>query len=104
MHRTGATGYNGTGKGTQYERSTVYPLPRSKGKEREGEMRVYLVICNGKFSSEAYRTLKEAEAFCESRGAKKIINRWLFTDNDDVYQITDVQVNTRTPKNDEVME
>ena len=39
LHRTGATGYNGTGEGTRYERSTVYPLPRSKGKEGEGEMR-----------------------------------------------------------------
>ena len=38
LHRTGATGYNGTGKGTRYERGRVYPLPRSKGKEGEGEM------------------------------------------------------------------
>ena len=67
-------------------------------------MRIYLVICNGKVSSEAYRTLKEAEDFCESRGAKKVINRWLFTNNDDVYQITDVQVNIRTPLNDKVRE
>ena len=35
LHRTGATGYNGTGKTTQYERSTVFSLPRSKGKEVE---------------------------------------------------------------------
>ena len=43
LHRTGATGYNGTGKGTRYERGTVYSLPRSKGKEGEGvgEMRFY---------------------------------------------------------------
>lgn len=60
--------------------------------EENEKMNVYLVVCNGKISSEAYRTLKEAEAFCESRGAKKVMNRWLFTDNDDVYQITDVQV------------
>jgi hypothetical protein len=104
LHRTGATGYNATGKRTRYVGSTVYPLPRSKGKEGEGEMKIYLVICNGKVSSEAYRTLKEAEAFCESRGAKKVINRWLFTNNDDVYQITDVQVDIRTPQNDEVRE
>ena len=39
LHRKGATGYNGTGKGTRYERSRIYPLPRSKGKEGEGEMR-----------------------------------------------------------------
>ena len=55
-------------------------------------MIVYVVLCNGKLSSEGYRTLKEAEEFCESRGAKKVINRWMFTDNDDVYQITDVCV------------
>ena len=41
LHRTGATGYNGTGERTRYERSTVYPLPRSKGKEGEGEVIVY---------------------------------------------------------------
>ena len=37
LHRTGATGYNGTGKGTRYERGRFYPLPRSKGKKGEGE-------------------------------------------------------------------
>lgn len=40
LHRTGTTGYNGTGKGTRYVGSTVYPLPRSKGKEGE-RMRFY---------------------------------------------------------------
>ena len=55
-------------------------------------MIVYVVLCNGKLSSEGYKTLKEAEEFCERRGAKKVINRWMFTDNDDVYQITDVCV------------
>lgn len=38
LHRTGAKGYNGTIKGTRYERSTVFSLPRSKGKGGEGEM------------------------------------------------------------------
>ncbi len=33
LHRTGATGYNGTGKGTRYVGSRVFSLPRSKGKE-----------------------------------------------------------------------
>lgn len=56
------------------------------------EMIVYVVLCNGKLSSEGYRTLKEAEAFCESRGAKKVINRWLFTDDDNIYQIMDISV------------
>ena len=36
LHRTGATGYNGTGKGTRYAGCGVFPLPRSKGKEGEG--------------------------------------------------------------------
>ena len=70
-------------------KSIIKEMNEVEGNEK---MNVYIVICNGKVSSEAYRTLKEAEAFCESRGAKKVINRWLFTDNDDVYQITDVQV------------
>ena len=42
LHRTGATGYNETGKGTRYVGSRVFPLPRSKGKEGEGEMREIL--------------------------------------------------------------
>ena len=33
LHRTGATRYNGTGEGEQYECCGVFPLPRSKGKE-----------------------------------------------------------------------
>jgi hypothetical protein len=41
LHRTGETRYNGTGKGTQYERSIVYPLPRSEEKEGDGEMKFY---------------------------------------------------------------
>lgn len=41
LHRTEATGYNGTGKGTRYERSGVYPLPRSKGKEGEKKWLIY---------------------------------------------------------------
>lgn len=43
LHRTGATGYNGTGKGTQYVGCGVFSLPRSKGKEGEGEMSVKIV-------------------------------------------------------------
>ena len=43
LYQTGATGYNGTGKGKQYVGCGVYPLPRSKGKEGKGggEMRFY---------------------------------------------------------------
>ena len=58
-------------------------------------MIVYVVLCNGKLSSEGYRTLKEAEEFCESRGAKKVVNRWMCIDNDDVYQITDISVRSK---------
>ena len=53
-------------------------------------MIVYVVLCNGKISSEGYKTLAEAEMFCKNRGAKKITDRWMFTDNDDAYQIIDV--------------
>ena len=57
-------------------------------------MNIYIVICNGKVSSEAYRTLEEAQKFCESRGAikKENGNGWLYEDNCHLYQITDVQV------------
>lgn len=67
-------------------------------------MRVYLVVCNGKISSEAYTTLDKAQKFCESRGAKQDINDWVYTDDVNVYMITDVQVIPRTPQNDEVRE
>ena len=42
LHRTGATEYNGASKGTRYERSRFYPLPRSKGKEGEKQWRARL--------------------------------------------------------------
>ena len=60
----------------------------------EEEMNIYIVLCNGKVSSEAYRTLEEAQKFCESRGAikKENGNGWLYEDNCHLYQITDVQV------------
>ena len=60
--------------------------------EENEKMNVYLVVYNGKISSEAYRTLKEAEAFCEIRGAKQDINNLIYTTDEDVYMITDVQV------------
>ena len=55
-------------------------------------MIVYVVLCNGKLSSEGYKTLKEAQKFCKSRGAKKQENGngWLYVDNCHLYQITDV--------------
>lgn len=68
-------------------------------------MRVYLVIYNGKVSNEAYATLKEAKEFCIRRGAfENIYDSWTFVKGKDVYQITDVQVNTRTSPNEEVRE
>lgn len=60
----------------------------------EEEMNVYVVLCNGKLSSEGYETLEQAQKFCESRGATKNENGngWLYEDNCYLYQITDVQV------------
>ena len=62
----------------------------------EEEMNIYIVLCNGKVSSEAYRTLEEAQKFCERRGAKpkEFGNGWIYQDelNCILYQITDVQV------------
>ena len=62
----------------------------------EEKMNIYIVLCNGKVSSEAYRTLEEAQKFCESRGAKpkEFSNGWIYRDelNCRLYQITDVQV------------
>lgn len=68
-------------------------------------MKIYLVICNGKISSEAYTTLKGAREFCVSRGAfESRSNSWVFRKGEDVYQIIDVQVISRTSQNDEVRE
>ena len=39
LHRTGAAEYNGTGKEAHYECGGVFSIPRSKGKEGEGELR-----------------------------------------------------------------
>ena len=68
-----------------------YTINKFMGEE---EMNIYIVLCNGKVSSEAYRTLEEAQKFCESRGAikKENGNGWLYEDNCHLYQITDVQV------------
>jgi hypothetical protein len=59
-------------------------------------MIVYVVLCNGKLSNEGYETLKEAQEFCESRGAtaEQIGNGWIYRDklNSLFYQITDITV------------
>ena len=60
--------------------------------EENEKMNVYLVVCNGKISSEAYRTLKEAEAFCESRYGTFKETDWRYSDGENVYVIIDVQV------------
>ena len=60
-------------------------------------MKIYLVICNGKVSGEAYTTLSKAQKFCESRGAKEDALGWVYSDGENVYMITDVQVNTDCP-------
>lgn len=66
-------------------------------------MKVYLVVCNGKISREAYYTLEQAQEFCESRGAKQDVNAWVYTTDEDVYMITDVQVIPRTHQKKEVV-
>ena len=66
--------------------------------EENKKMNIYLVMYNGKISSEAYLTLKEAQNFCESRGAKQVVNHWFYQKDDDVYMITDVQVMKKTKK------
>ena len=55
-------------------------------------MNIYIVICNGKISSEAYRTLKEAQSFCESRYGIFKETDWKYTDGKNIYIITDVQL------------
>ena len=56
------------------------------------KMNIYIVVCNGKVSSEAYRTLEEAQKFCESRCGTFKENNWKYLDGENVYIITDVQV------------
>ena len=78
LHRTGATGYNGTGKTTRYERSTVYPLPRSKGKEGEGEMRGVLKRAIETYGAEAQLNVA-IEEFAEL--TKEICKHKRYMDN-----------------------
>ena len=60
----------------------------------EEEMNIYIVICNGKVSSEAYRTLEEAQRFCETRNEikQKIGNGWRYEGECNSYVIQEVQV------------
>ena len=60
----------------------------------EEEMNIYIVLCNGKVSSEAYRTLEDAQKFCETRNEikQKIGNGWRYEGMYNSYVIQEVQV------------
>ena len=68
-----------------------YTINKFMGEE---EMNIYIVICNGKVSSEAYRTLEEAQRFCETRTEikQKIGNGWRYEGECNSYVIQEVQV------------
>lgn len=61
-------------------------------------MRAYIIIVTSKkestikVSSEAYRTLDGAIAFCISRNAKRLDNSLIYTNDNYIYTITDVEV------------
>ena len=61
-------------------------------------MTIYIVTVNGKISSEAYRTLEEAQEFIYSRGPGELLDRtsngrYLKLKNDKyIYEIHDVRV------------
>ena len=60
-------------------------------------MIIYTVICNGKLSSEGYRTLEEAQRFCETRAGnpKSVGNGWRYESENDLYVIQDVRVGVK---------
>lgn len=57
-------------------------------------MIVYIVVCNGKISSDGYKTLQEAQKFCETRAGspKQTGNGWRYKTENDLYEIQDIQV------------
>ena len=57
-------------------------------------MIVYIVVCIGKISSDGYKTLQEAQKFCETRSGnpKKIDNGWRYKTENDIYVIQDIKV------------
>ena len=57
-------------------------------------MIIYIVVCNGKISSNGYETLQEAQKFCETRAGnpKQIGNGWRYKTENDLYEIQDIQV------------
>lgn len=62
--------------------------------EESRKMNIYIVLCNGKVSSEAYRTLEEAQNFCETRNEikQKIGNGWRYEGECNSYVIQEVRV------------
>lgn len=62
--------------------------------EESRKMNIYIVLCNGKVSSEAYRTLEEAQKFCETRNEikQKIGNGWRYEGECNSYVIQEVMV------------
>ena len=57
-------------------------------------MIVYIVVCNGKISSDGYKTLQEEQKFCETREGnnKRRGNGWSDKTENDLYEIQDIQV------------
>lgn len=57
-------------------------------------MIAYIVVCDGKISSNGYKTLQEAQKFCETRSGnpKQISNGWRYKTENDLYEIQDIQV------------
>lgn len=64
------------------------------GGDMKMNINIYIVLCNGKVSSEAYRTLEEAQKFCETRNEikQKIGNGWRYEGEYNSYVIQEVKV------------
>ena len=57
-------------------------------------MIIYIVVCNGKISNNGYKTLQEAQKFCETRAGnlEKIDNGWRYKTENDLYEIQDIKI------------
>ena len=94
LHRTGATGHNRTSERTQYERSILYPLPRSKGKGGEGKMSVEKWIeVKVKYCDKCYN-----QNHCRTP-CPLVSALWDLPCEKQIYEMC-----KRTPQNDEVRE
>ena len=60
-------------------------------------MIVYVVVCDGKLSSEGYATLEQAQRFCETRAEnpQKTGNGWRYESVSNSYVIQDVRVDVK---------